>query len=36
MDVFHREKEQMHQAAIEVSLYLQIDDTGTRVNGQNH
>ena len=36
MDVFHREKEAMHQAAIEVSLYLQIDDTGTRVNGQNH
>jgi len=36
MDVFHREKEAMHQAAIEVSPYLQIDDTGTRVNGQNH
>jgi len=36
MDVFHQEKSQMHQAAIEVSPYLQIDDTGTRVNGQNH
>jgi len=35
MDVFHREKSQMHQAAMEVSPYLQIDDTGTRVNGQN-
>ena len=36
MDVFHSEKEQMHQAAMEVSPYLQVDDTGTRVNGQNH
>ena len=35
MDVFHREKSQVHQAAMEVSPYLQIDDTGTRVNGQN-
>jgi hypothetical protein len=36
MNVFHHEKHQVHQAAIEVSPYLQIDDTGTRVNGQNH
>jgi len=26
----------MHAAAIEVSDYVQVDDTGTRVNGQNH
>jgi len=36
MEVFHREKDEMVQAAIEVSPYTQIDDTGTRVNGENH
>lgn len=36
MKMFHDEKSELHQAAIEVSPYLQIDDTGTRVNGQNY
>ncbi len=36
IDTFHHEKAQMHEAAIEVSDYVQVDDTGTRVNGQNH
>ena len=36
MDVFHLEKSEAFKAAIEVSSYLQIDDTGSRVNGQNH
>ncbi|MCP4398591.1 MAG: transposase [bacterium] len=36
IDTFHHEKTHMHQAAIEVSDYVQVDDTGTRVNGQNH
>lgn len=33
--VFHEEKDQMHQAAIEVSTYQQIDDTGARMDGKN-
>lgn len=36
MEVFHHEKSEMHIAGLEVSSYIQIDDTGTRVNGQNH
>ncbi len=36
MDVFHLEKSEAFKAAIEVRSYLQIDDTGSRVNGQNH
>jgi regulator of replication initiation timing len=36
MDRFHHEKEELHKAGLEVSSYIQIDDTGTRVNGQNH
>ena len=36
MDVFHHEKSEAFKAAIEVSSYIQIDDTGSRVNGQNH
>ena len=36
MDVFHGEKSEAFKAAIEVSSYIQIDDTGSRVNGQNH
>lgn len=36
MEVFHCEKHEMFKAAIEVSSYMQIDDTGTRVNGKNH
>jgi hypothetical protein len=34
--IFHEEKSEMHKAALEVSSYIQIDDTGTRVNGENH
>ncbi len=36
MEVFHHEKSEMHKVGLEVSPYLQIDDTGTRVNGKNH
>jgi len=36
MDVFHHEKNEMHKVGLEVSSYIQIDDTTTRVNGQNH
>ena len=36
MDVFHQEKNEMHKVGLEVSPYIQIDDTGTRVNGQNY
>jgi len=36
MDVFHGEKDEMYQAALEVSSFSQIDDTGMRVNGKNH
>jgi len=36
MDVFHQEKNEMHKIGLEVSSYIQIDDTGTRVNGQNY
>ena len=36
LDMFHQEKAEMHNVALEVSPYIQIDDTGTRVNGQNH
>lgn len=36
MDVFHHEKEEMHKVGLEVSSYIQIDDTTTRVNGQNY
>lgn len=35
MAVFHAEKSEMYQAAQEVSSYTQIDDTTTRVNGEN-
>ncbi len=36
MDVFHHEKDEMHKVGLEVSSYIQIDDTTTRVNGQTH
>jgi len=36
MDVFHREKSQMYQTSLEVSSYQQIDDTTSRVDGQNY
>lgn len=35
LEVFHQEKSQMYQASLETSSYQQIDDTGSRVNGQN-
>jgi hypothetical protein len=36
LDVFHQEKSEIYQASLECSTYQQIDDTGCRVNGQNH
>lgn len=36
MEIFHHEKDELHQVGLEVSSYIQIDDTGTRVNGKNH
>ncbi|KPA11495.1 Transposase, IS66 [Candidatus Magnetomorum sp. HK-1] len=36
IDVFHQEKSEIYQASLECSSYQQIDDTGSRVNGQNH
>ena len=35
MAVFHEDKSEMYRAALEVSSYTQIDDTTTRVNGEN-
>lgn len=34
-DVFHREKDQLLPAALEVSPYIQVDDTGARHRGRN-
>jgi hypothetical protein len=36
MDVFHREKSKIYESSLEVSSYQQIDDTGSRVDGQNY
>ncbi|MCP4405344.1 MAG: transposase [bacterium] len=36
IEVFHQEKCEMYQASLECSGYQHIDDTTTRVNGQNH
>ena len=36
IEKFHHEKEELHKAGLELSPYIQIDDTGTRVNGKNH
>jgi len=36
LEVFHREKSQMYQTSLETSSYQQIDDTTSRVNGQNY
>jgi len=36
MEVFHQEKSALYQAGLEMSSYVQIDDTGTRVNGKNY
>lgn len=35
LEVFHQEKAQMYQAGLEGSSYQHIDDTTSRVNGQN-
>ncbi len=35
LDVFHQEKSEMYRASLEGSRYQHIDDTGSRVNGQN-
>ena len=36
LDVFHQEKSEIYQASLKSSSYQQIDDTGSRVNGQNY
>ena len=36
ISVFHQEKSEIYQASLECSSYQQIDDTGSRVNGQNY
>ena len=36
IDVFHQEKSEIYLASLESSSYQQIDDTGSRVNGQNY
>jgi hypothetical protein len=35
-DIFHQEKEDILDAGLASSLYQQMDDTGSRVNGKNH
>ena len=35
LDVFHKEKSELYEASLEVREWQQIDDTGSRVNGQN-
>ncbi len=36
IDVFHSEKSEMYRSSLQVSSYQQIDDTGSRVDGQNY
>jgi hypothetical protein len=36
LEVFHREKSEIYQASLESSEYQQIDDTASRVDGQNY
>jgi hypothetical protein len=36
LDIFHQEKSAVYQASLEQSRYHHIDDTTSRVNGQNH
>lgn len=36
LEVFHQEKSQMYQASLEQSPYQHIDDTTSRVDGQNY
>lgn len=35
LDVFHKEKSELYEASLEFRDWQQIDDTGSRVNGQN-
>ena len=35
-DIFHQEKDALYQAGLNSSPWQHIDDTSTRVNGQNH
>ena len=35
LDIFHTEKSELYEASLEVGDWQQIDDTGSRVNGQN-
>lgn len=35
-DDFHQEKEDIFNAGMKPGVYQQVDDTGSRVNGQNH
>ena len=35
-DIFHQEKKSIYEAGLESSKHQQTDDTGTRVNGENH
>lgn len=36
LDIFHREKSELYEASLEFGQWQQIDDTGSRVNGQNY
>ena len=36
IDIFHQDKLEIYLASLECSSYQQIDDTGSRVNGQNY
>lgn len=36
IEVFHQEKPEIYKASLECSTFQQIDDTGSRVNGQNY
>jgi hypothetical protein len=35
IDVFHKEKSELYKAGLDTGSYTQIDETGTRVNGDN-
>jgi hypothetical protein len=36
MEIFHKEIDDLHKVVLESFKYIQIDDTGSRVNGVNH
>lgn len=35
LEIFHTEKDEIHEASVAYSPYQQIDDSGARVNGEN-